>query len=62
MFTCWLRNNKLVKSVNGLAIGQLMPGHDQSILGKLISPSIVMLGIKFNGLARWRAAHHDNNK
>ena len=42
--TCWLRNNKLARSVNGLAIGQLMSGHDQSILGKLISPSIMMLG------------------
>ena len=42
--TCWLRNNKLARSVNRLAIGQLMSGHDQSILGKLISPSIMMLG------------------
>ena len=42
--TCWLRNNKLARSVNGLAIRQLMSGHDQSILGKLISPSIMMLG------------------
>ena len=49
LLTCWLRNNKLARSVNGLAIGQLMSGqlmsgHDQSILGKLISPSIMMLG------------------
>ena len=29
--TCWLRNNRLARSVNGLAIGQLMSGHDQSI-------------------------------
>ena len=42
--TCWLRNNKLSRSVNGLAIEQLMSGHDQSILGKSISPSIMMLG------------------
>ena len=42
--TCWLRNNKLARSVNGLAIGQLMSGHDQSILGKLILPNIIMLG------------------
>ena len=42
--TCWLRNNKLARSVNGLAIDQLMSGHDQSILGKLLSPRIMMLG------------------
>ena len=42
--TCWLRNNKPERSVNGLAIGQVMVGHDQSMLGKLISPSIMVLG------------------
>ena len=36
--TCWLRNNKPARSVNGLDIEQPMSGHDQSILGKLISP------------------------
>ena len=44
LLTCWLRNNKLARSVHELAIGQLMSGHDQFILGKLISPSIMMLG------------------
>ena len=41
--TCWLRNNEHARSVNGLAIGQPMSEHDQSILGKLIPPSIMMM-------------------
>ena len=42
--TCWLRNTKPTRSVNGLAIGQLMVVHAQSMLGKLITPNIMMLG------------------
>ena len=43
--TYWLRNSSHARSVNGLTIGQLMVGHHgQSMLGRLISPSIVMLG------------------
>ena len=31
--TCWLINSNPASSVNGLAIGQLMVGHDQSMVG-----------------------------
>ena len=42
--TCWLRNIKSVRSVSGLAIGQLMVGHAHSMLDKFKSPNMIMLG------------------
>ena len=43
--TCWVRKSKPASSINGPAIGgQLVVEHDQSMLGKLKSPSIMMLG------------------
>ena len=44
LFTCWTRKSKPAKSINGPAMGQLVVEHDQSMLGKLKSPSIIMLG------------------
>ena len=42
--TCWARKSKPARSTNGPAIGQLVVEHDQPMLGKLKSPSIMMLG------------------
>ena len=42
--TCWARKSKPARSINGPAIGQFVVEHDQYILGKLKSPSIMMLG------------------
>ena len=41
--TCWLKKSKPARSINGPAIWQLVVEHDQSMLGKLKSPSIMML-------------------
>ena len=42
--TYWLRKSKPARSINGPAIGQLVVEHDQSMLGKLKLPSIMILG------------------